>query len=62
MTKPAKPRAPAQRDFTWGIKTSDIAFMRSAADAPLAGCDCGCGAVKLAPARTKRNAARRAGR
>lgn len=64
MTKPQARRATAPRSFTWGIKTGAIAFMQPAAsETTLAGCDCGCGVVKLAETRTARKQAnRRAGR
>ena len=64
MAKQQANRPAAARSFTWGIKAGDISFMRSAAaETPLAGCDCGCGVVKLAETRsTRKQASRRASR
>jgi hypothetical protein len=64
MTKQQANRTPPARSFSWGIKASNISFMRSAAaETTLAGCDCGCGVVKLAETRsTRKQASRRAAR
>jgi hypothetical protein len=48
-----------QRSFSWGIKSTDISFMRPQGrpDIPLEGTnDCGCGSVTPAP--QKKRAAR----
>ena len=48
-----RPAAPAQRTFTWAVRTSDIAFMEDGPQALLDGCsgnlcsDCGCAVSQL---------------
>lgn len=45
MTK-AKTQSSAKRSFAWGIKSTDIGFMRlGPADGTPVCCDCGCSAV-----------------
>ncbi len=64
MQKNPKAERLTRRGFTWGIRSTDIAFMHvSPAQAALDGSsnDCGCGLAKFDPPRARRRPVKKPG-